>query len=147
HHPAAFFEELREATGLLHTRLEAALAELAARGLVNADSFAGLRALIAPQHRRPGYAARRRGRARAPSVEDAGRWVWLAPASRTGVDEGAGSRRRGDAVEHVARALLRRYGVVFRALLSREPGMPPWRELVHCYRRLEARGEIRGGRF
>jgi ATP-dependent helicase Lhr and Lhr-like helicase len=51
------------------------------------------------------------------------------------------------AVEHVARVLLRRYGVVFRALLAREDFLPPWRELFYVYRRLEARGEVRGGRF
>ena len=50
-------------------------------------------------------------------------------------------------VEHIARVLLRRYGVVFRKLLEREDGLPPWRELFYVYRRLEARGEIRGGRF
>jgi ATP-dependent Lhr-like helicase len=143
-HPAAFFEELLDASGLLHTRLETALAELVARGLVTADSFAGLRALLAPQHRRPGYGGARRRRARAPAVAEAGRWVWLRSALRTqnekSVDDFA-------AIEHAARVLLARYGVVFRALLVREPAAPPWRDLVHCYRRLEARGEIRGGRF
>ena len=51
------------------------------------------------------------------------------------------------AVDHIARVLLRRYGVVFRKLLERESGLPPWRELFYVYRRMEARGEIRGGRF
>jgi ATP-dependent Lhr-like helicase len=46
-----------------------------------------------------------------------------------------------------ARALLRRYGVVFRRIVTREPGMPAWRDLLRVYRSLEARGEIRGGRF
>ena len=49
--------------------------------------------------------------------------------------------------ESIARTLLKRYGVVFRALLARETNLPPWRDLVRVYRRLEARGEIRGGRF
>ncbi len=157
HHPAAFFEELQDASGLLHTRLETALAELVAQGLVSADSYAGLRALLAPQHKRPGYAgARRRRHAQAPGVADSGRWVWLRPPPRAAKEEEAGDRtgtgenaaqREARAVEHLARTLLRRYGVVFRALLARESGAPPWRDLVHCYRRLEARGEIRGGRF
>ncbi len=51
------------------------------------------------------------------------------------------------AVDHIARVLLRRYGIVFRKLLERESGLPPWRELFYVYRRMEARGEIRGGRF
>ena len=50
-------------------------------------------------------------------------------------------------MDHVARVLLRRYGVVFRKLLERESGLPPWRELFYVFRRMEARGEIRGGRF
>lgn len=54
----------------------------------------------------------------------------------------------GEAVEHIARTLLRRWGVVFWKLLEREAAwLPPWRELRRAYQRLEARGEIRGGRF
>ncbi len=62
-----------------------------------------------------------------------------APADAAGLSD--------PAIEHVARVLLRRYGVVFRKLLERESGLPPWRELFYVYRRMEARGEIRGGRF
>ncbi|MCC6302515.1 MAG: DEAD/DEAH box helicase [Gammaproteobacteria bacterium] len=138
-HPAAFFEDLQQHSGLLHTQLEIALAELAAAGLINCDSFAGLRALLAPQHLRPGYnSGRRRRRGHAAGVEHAGRWVWLPPGP---------ARPAADATEQIARALLRRYGVVFRRLLAREAGAPPWRALIQIYRRLEARGEIRGGRF
>ena len=50
-------------------------------------------------------------------------------------------------MDHIARVLLRRYGVVFRKVLEREQGLPPWRELLYIYRRMEARGELRGGRF
>jgi ATP-dependent Lhr-like helicase len=138
HHPAAFFDELQEQGGLLHTQAESALAELVAAGLVNTDSYAGLRALLTPQHRRPGYQGGRRRRAHA-GVEHAGRWVWLRPSGPRAAP--------ADAVEQVAQALLRRYGVVFRRLLLRETGLPPWRDLIYVYRRLEARGEIRGGRF
>jgi len=67
-------------------------------------------------------------------VETAGRWALL-------------TADRSDDVEAIARTLLPRYGVVFRGVLQRESQLPPWRDLVRVYRRLEARGEIRGGRF
>lgn len=143
HTPATFFDELKDASGLLHTRVETALGELVAHGLVSADSYAGLRALLTPQQRRPGYSgARRRHRHRVRGIEDAGRWAWLRPAP---ADETRQAYEQ--AIEHCARTLLRRYGAVFRSLLARETRLPPWRDLVRVYRRLEARGEIRGGRF
>jgi ATP-dependent Lhr-like helicase len=119
---ASFFHELVTATGHLPTYVERALAELAGAGIATADSFAGLRALLAPQEKRKAL------------VETAGRWSLL-------------NTERNDDVEAIARILLRRYGVVFRVLLQRESHLPPWRELVRVYRRMEARGEIRGGRF
>jgi ATP-dependent Lhr-like helicase len=124
---ALFFDDLLDATALPADDLRAALAELVACGLAHADTFAGLRALIAPQRAHP---RRRR-------IEDAGRWVLLRDAGEPGAD----------GVEHIARALLRRYGVVFRKLIEREVALPPWRDLLRVYWRLEARGEIRGGRF
>jgi ATP-dependent Lhr-like helicase len=132
---ASFFDELVEGTGLLRPQVEEALAELVALGLVTSDSFAGLRALL----RRP--AAGRHRRAAIFGMESAGRW---ALARRAPPQKEA----RPEAVEHLARALLVRYGVVFWRLLEREaPWLPPWRDLLRVYRRLEARGEIRGGRF
>ncbi len=119
---ASFFHELVSATGLLPALVERGLAELAGAGIATADSFAGLRALLARQDKRRAL------------VEAAGRWSLL------------DTERRED-FEAVARTLLKRYGVVFRVLLQRETNLPPWRELVRVYRRLEARGEIRGGRF
>jgi ATP-dependent Lhr-like helicase len=124
---ALFFNDLLDAAALPADDLRAALAELVAAGLAHADTFAGLRALIAPQ----------RARARRSRIEDAGRWVLL----RDVVEPAA------EAAEHVARTLLRRYGVVFRKVLEREVALPPWRELLRVYWRLEARGELRGGRF
>jgi ATP-dependent Lhr-like helicase len=119
---ASFFHELVQATNLLPTYVERGLAELAGAGIATADSFAGLRALLAAPEKRRGL------------VETAGRWSLL-------------KSEKNDDVEAIARTLLKRYGVVFRALLQRESQLPPWRDLVRVYRRLEARGEIRGGRF
>ncbi|HKH66287.1 MAG TPA: ATP-dependent DNA helicase, partial [Reyranella sp.] len=138
---ASFFDELVQHCGLLRSQLEEALAELVALGTVTSDSFAGLRALLVPfAERKP--AGNRRRRAAVSAMEDSGRWSLVrAPvaADRT-LDAGA--------VEHVARTLLRRYGVVFWRMLEREASwLPPWRELLRVYRRLEGSGEIRGGRF
>ncbi len=132
---ASFFHELTAATGLLRTQAERALGELAGAGLVTADSFSGLRALLAPSEK---HKKRSRHRRLAYEVDTAGRWALL---------RGDAAVEDGKRVEQIARALLRRYGVVFRALLARESRLPTWRELAAVYRRLEARGEIRGGRF
>jgi len=144
-HGASFFDELVEGTGLLRNQVEEALAELVALGLVNSDSFGGLRALLVPsERRRPIAIGRRRRRTVTFGMEDAGRWA----LARRGAAAPAGLRPNPEAVEHVARKLLHRYGVVFWRLLEREADwLPPWRELLRIYRRLEARGEIRGGRF
>jgi ATP-dependent Lhr-like helicase len=144
-HGASFFDELVEATGLLRPQMEEALGELVALGLVNSDSFGGLRALLVPSDRRkPFTGAPRRRRVIAFGMEDAGRWA-LARRVSPEVPE---PQAKAGAVEHVASTLLRRYGVVFWRLLAREAEwLPPWRDLLRVYRRLEARGEIRGGRF
>jgi ATP-dependent Lhr-like helicase len=138
---ASFFHQLVPLTGLLATQVEQGLGELAGLGLVTSDSFAGLRALITPSSKRkPLRGGQRRHRTVPFGIESAGRWSLI---ERT-----AGQRDNGsDPVELAARTLLRRYGVVFKRLLAREPSAPPWRELLLTYRRLEARGEIRGGRF
>lgn len=129
---ASFVDELARATGLAPTALETGLAELVARGLVNADSFAGLRVLLSP--------ASRRGSAPWTGVDSAGRWSLLAPPSMTPPEREA-------ALVTIARALLARWGVLCRKLLEREPSAPPWGELLRVLRRLEDRGELRGGRF
>ena len=138
---ASFFLDLVQSSGLLRTQVEEALGELVASGWVTADNFAGLRALTTPPSRRRGYGRLRRGLA--PSVDDAGRWVLL----KRDVAEDPPSDLNDPTALHVAMVLLRRYGVMFRKLLDRESNLPPWRVLLHTYRRLEARGEIRGGRF
>src|SRR5581483_11992808 len=130
---ASFFADIVRATGKLKAEIETGLWELVAAGIVTADGFDNLRALIDPK-RRAGQGAGRSARPR----HSAGRWAILHAES---------------AVEHERRSeavcwmLLKRYGVVFRDLLVRETNLPKWRELQLAFRRLEARGEIRGGRF
>jgi ATP-dependent Lhr-like helicase len=136
----SFFHELVEATGLLATQVEEALGQLVGLGMATSDGFTGLRALLTPSNRRPiraNGAVRRRSTAPF-GVEGAGRW------SLTSAPQVHDAER---AAEELAWSLLRRYGVVFRTLLAREPFRVPWRDLLRIYRRLEARGEIRGGRF
>ena len=139
---ASFFDELAEGAHLLQTELEDALAELVARGRVHCDSYAGLRALLVPASKRAPTSSRRR-RHSLFGIQDAGRWALV---RQPNTDPGA--KKSPEAVEHVARTLLRRYGVVCWRMLEREAAwLPPWRELARIYHRLEARGEIRGGRF
>jgi ATP-dependent Lhr-like helicase len=145
-HGASFFDDIAAGVRLLPAELEDALAELVVHGVVHGDSYAGLRALLVPPSRRAAKAAR--GRAGWFGVPDAGRWSL---ARRRLVSSPPSSRAAAldsPALEHVARTLLRRYGVVCWRLVEREPAwLPPWRDLVRVLRRLEARGEIRGGRF
>jgi ATP-dependent Lhr-like helicase len=108
-----------------------AIAELAAAGLAVSDGFAGVRAVVRTMRRQP--------RARMRRADGAGRW--------SAVQQTASDAEREAAIETQARVLLARYGVVFRRLLARETHAAPWRSLTAVYRRLEARGEIRGGRF
>jgi len=134
---ASFFDEIAAGTRLLPAQIEEALAELVAAGQVISDSFGGLRTLLNPprHHRRPRAGAR---------LTAAGRWSLAKGKSANG------AARRGDAerVEQIAFTLLRRYGVVFMRMLEREASwLPKWRELLRVYRKLEARGDIRGGRF
>jgi ATP-dependent Lhr-like helicase len=146
---ACFFGEIAHGVGLLHTQLEVALAELVAWGLVTSDSFTGLRALLTPAHKRPPVdrSGRRGAGLSMFGMENAGRWSLLHPALGEDREPRVETAPSRDAVEAAAWTLLRRYGVVFRRLLERETLLPPWRELIQVFRRLEARGEIRGGRF
>jgi ATP-dependent helicase Lhr and Lhr-like helicase len=142
-HGASFFDEIHESTALLPSQAEEGLAELVGLGLVNSDSFGGLRALLVPSDRRRASGGPRRRRRALFGMDSAGRWA-LVHRAPTATAE----RADPDTVELIARGLLRRWGVVFWRLLAREAEwLPPWRDLLFCYRRLEARGEIRGGRF
>jgi ATP-dependent helicase Lhr and Lhr-like helicase len=138
---ASFFTDIVDNTDLLRSQVEEALADLVANGVVVSDSFAGLRALLTPGSRKTQAASRRKHRQPVYEMSSAGRWSIL---------------RRNDTppnvndqalIEEVAWALLKRYGVVFKRLLEREGMALPWRVLLRFYHRLEARGEIRGGRF
>ncbi len=136
-HGAVFFSDLAQATGLLRAQLEDALGELVALGLINADSFAGLRALLQPVRGKPRSAPRtRRRRALFSGMQDAGRWAALPPLADA-----------EDALEHYLWAVLARYGVISRSILAKESVRPPWRLMLRLAWRLEARGEICGGRF
>nr|WP_249352494.1 MULTISPECIES: DEAD/DEAH box helicase [unclassified Rudaea] len=170
-HGASFFDELATATRLLHSELEDALAELVAAGLINSDSFAGLRALLVPTSKRPSPSRRRGRRTALLGIADAGRWSLLRKAgirdSGFGIREdvsGVGlaadgsvakaakpsgaQKQDAESVEQIVRTLLKRYGLICWRLVAREASwLPPWREMLRVCHRLEARGEIRGGRF
>jgi ATP-dependent Lhr-like helicase len=134
-HGALFFNDLLAVTKLLPSQLEDAIRELAALGLVTSDGFAAVRSLSSKSK----HVGRRRLRARKAAYSQGGRWSRFPPfVQEVSVEERA---------ERWAWLLLRRYGVIVRDLLARESAAPAWRELLPIYRRLEMRGEIRGGRF
>jgi ATP-dependent Lhr-like helicase len=133
HRGASFFADIVRGTEKLKAEIETALWELVAAGVVTADGFDNLRSLIDPK-RRAGQGNGRNSRPRHSS----GRWALL-------YTDHAVERNR--AVEATCWMLLKRYGVVFRDVLARETNLPKWRELQVAFRRLEDRGEIRGGRF
>jgi ATP-dependent Lhr-like helicase len=130
---ASFFPEIVRGTGKLKAEVEAALWELVAAGLFTADGFDNLRALIDPK-RRSGQGSGRTARPR----HSAGRWSLLYSGD---------PQDHTRALEATCWMLLHRYGIVFRELLTRETILPKWREVLITLRRLEDRGEIRGGRF
>jgi ATP-dependent Lhr-like helicase len=130
---ASFFADIVRGTGKLKSEVEAALWELVAAGLLTADGFDNLRALIDPK-RRSGQGTGRTSRPR----HSAGRWSLLFSGE---------AHDHTRALEATCWMLLRRYGIVFRELLTRETNLPKWREILITLRRLEDRGEVRGGRF
>ncbi len=136
-HGALFQDDLARLTRLLPSDLERGLGDLVALGMASSDSFASLRAFLLPAHRRK------------TPIASTGRWSLFRPAGAPNggapvLDTGGAGAALG---EFAARALLRRYGVLFRALLARERLSVPWRALARACRSLELRGEIRGGRF
>ncbi|HLQ64927.1 MAG TPA: DEAD/DEAH box helicase [bacterium] len=138
-HGASFLMDVVKGTRRLPSEVEEALWELVVGGVVSGDGVAGLRRLLHGGRSRDRRISRAYGGGRTHGRSlPVGRWaMWQSPADVT-------PRTPNDAI---ARQLLRRYGVVFRDLLAREPVAPPWRVLLGIYRRWEAQGEIRGGRF
>ncbi len=157
-HGACFPQELVLATRRLPGEVRNALGELVSAGMITGDGFAGLRGLVSNGRRAATLAQRPRWIGPfqpAMPPEATGRWSLLRPLPpapspmRRGWDiiPPTGIASPEEAAELWARQLLRRYGVVFHKLTLREPGMPPWRDILRVLRRLEARGEVRGGRF
>jgi len=150
---ASFFTDLVRASKRLPSEVEDGLWELVTAGLVTADGFENLRSLIDPKRRR----GEGRGRHARPRHAP-GRWALLREALHlegTALEDAtaptgtaaATSQPGEDPIESYARCLLNRWGVLFRDLLRQETLAPPWRDLLVVLRRMEARGEIRGGRF
>ena len=132
---ASFVDDIASRVHRMRIEVEEALCELVSAGLVTGDGFAGLRSLLHSDKRR----RQRRGRGRALRAPiGTGRWALLDSPAPPPADE---------ILEARARLYVRRYGVVFRDLLTREPDAPPWRDLLRVYRRMEMRGELRGGRM
>ena len=134
---AQFFDDLVNQGGWLKVEVEQALSELIANGLLTSDNYAGLRELVQPSSEK--RVVRGRKRASISPMSNAGRWS-IVNRSVDGEDQ-------WESVEYVAVTLLKRYGVVLRRLIDLENSVPSWRELQYVFRRMEARGEVRGGRF
>jgi ATP-dependent Lhr-like helicase len=132
---ASFFPDLVRGTGKLKAEMETALWELVTAGMITADGFDNMRALIDPKRR----SGQGRGSATRPR-HSVGRWSLLYAHQLESPD-------RVRVAEATCWMLLRRYGVVFREVIARETIVPRWRELLIAFRRLEDRGEVRGGRF
>ena len=137
---ACFAEDLQRLLGLSSIETQHALWELASAGLAAADGFDQLRAMIDPGRRGMDMSYRKQR-------SSAGRWSLFSSDARKSSDALEQARYEDEAVESAARMLLLRYGVVFRDLVALETNIPRWGTLLRMFRRLEDRGEVRGGRF
>jgi ATP-dependent Lhr-like helicase len=145
---AVFAGDLVRGLGAPAEQVNRALWELVAAGLVTADGFDSLRVLIDPRRKAIFQGAVKDGiRSVKRPRNSVGRWSLLNPAAGAAESTGAQAERREAELESACWMLLRRYGVVFRDVLERETTIPRWRELLGMFRRLEARGSVRGGRF
>jgi ATP-dependent Lhr-like helicase len=142
---ACFANDLQRIAGLTRAQTQHSLWEIATAGLASADGFDQLRAMMDP--RRKSSAPEPSSSPRRPSRSSAGRWSLFTEALHAAPTAIESARRTDQALESAARMLLNRYGVLFRDLLARESNAPRWRDLIGILRRLEARGEVRGGRF
>jgi len=138
---ASFFADISSEAKLLNNQVENGISELVAHGLVNSDSFIGLRALLTPNYNKPSESNRRK-RQTTFSIEHAGRWAVIPPF--TGTDQ---DKLNFEYLEKLIFIYAKRYGVVFRKILEKESFAPPWRVLIRVLRRLELQGKLRGGRF
>jgi len=152
-HGASFFTDIQHGSGLLQAQAEEGLSELVSAGLLSAVSFSGLRALVLPMDRKRKLASRGMRIAQF-GLEDAGRWslvkrhAVITQDERGKTTDPTNVSNDHERLTQFAFILLRRYGVVFRKLLVHEAAqLPPWHELLHVFRQLEAQGLIRGGRF
>jgi ATP-dependent Lhr-like helicase len=145
---ASFTVDLEQGSGLIPVQIEQAIAELVAMGLVTSDAFSPLRWLIRPESEKHRIQKALRGRRGPVQPGLLGRW-----SVTGGLAASAAGKPEHELFPDQARlailceALLRRYGVVFRAVLDRETLLPPWRHLLRYLRRMEDRGEVYGGRF
>ena len=143
---AMFPGDFARALGAKGDEISHALWELVAAGLVTADGFDSLRMLIDPK-RKQMFAVPARVRPATHARNAAGRWSMLYAGTPAQEKAGEAAARREAQVESACMVMLRRYGVVFYDLMARETAMPRWRELLGMFRRFEARGVVRGGRF
>jgi len=139
-HGASFFTDLTRHAGLLPLQVEQALAELVSVGLVSSDNFTGLRALLTPDSHKPKTGSHDRRRA-IYGIEDAGRWALLPTPTEPA------AQLTDEQLERLIQLYCQRWGVINRKVLEREQNVPPWRQLLIKLRRMELRGDIRGGRF
>jgi len=142
-HGAMFTNDLEQQSGLLRPQLEQALKTLVAAGAITADAFSPLRWLLRPEAQK--LRQSRKANRHAPNLP-VGRWsiAGSSPGSQPPAGPNFNAQQR---LAVICQSLLRRYGVVFRAVIQREMLLPPWRELLQYLRRMEDRGEVRGGRF
>jgi len=141
HRGACFANDIQRIAALTRPQTQQALWELATAGLAAADGFDQLRAMMDPRRKNVASPFEKKTRSAA------GRWSLLTEELRTAPTPTEQARRTDRALESAAKMLLARYGVLFRDLLVRESNAPRWRDLLNILRRLEARGEVRGGRF
>jgi ATP-dependent Lhr-like helicase len=143
---AQFFGDLLSQVDGLPVEVEQGLAELVSLGLVTSDNYAGLRALTGAEKSRRMIRGRK-APTKTPAMENAGRWSLIQGNIVSQEQPRESEIDSWESVEYIAKVLLRRYGIVFRRILDTENSLPSWRELHYVYRRMEARGEVRGGRF
>ena len=157
-HGASFFSQIATDLKMLKVEVERCIAALVSSGVVTSDSFNGLRALLVPGKFKVTHS--RKSKHNVFSIEEAGRWALIEEPGKSNLQQppepsqtplSLKDQRQPEISQEqmmeLAKVLLRRYGVIFRKLVDREKALPPWRDFVRVFRLMEARGQIRGGRF